>query len=358
MDDKIYQVFISSTWEDLIDERKMIEHYLLKENYIPCGMEYFNASGNTSWETIRMRLDLCDYLVLIIAGRYGSVDEKTGLSYTEMEYNYARKKGIKVLPFIYKDISALPASKVDMDPELQQKRNDFIEKVKSFSNCIFWNNSDQLVLNIITSLHVVCKTYPATGWIRSDKTRLASEEWIKVDRQLDFDLLNDKLAKAHDACVYALGCTATTQQLCDKLINKKIRGTNRLRIIYMDPRGKAVHLAAKRQGSSDIKVKEMYHNNLAPLLSLSSRLPKRLQVRVMDFLPPYNLFIFNPSTPEAEIFLHLSSWQTDSRIGRPLLRILKKDNPSLFSYYKTEFERLWNVAYPFINKRSATSGIL
>ena len=45
MDDKIYQVFISSTWEDLIDERKMIEHYLLKENYIPCGMEYFNASG-------------------------------------------------------------------------------------------------------------------------------------------------------------------------------------------------------------------------------------------------------------------------------------------------------------------------
>ena len=102
----------------------------------------------------------------------------------------------------------------------------------------------------------------------------------------------------------------------------------------------------------------MYHNNLAPLLSLSSRLPKRLQVRVMDFLPPYNLFIFNPSTPEAEIFLHLSSWQTDSRIGRPLLRILKKDNPSLFSYYKTEFERLWNVAYPFINKRSATSGIL
>lgn len=328
----------------------MIEHYLLKQNYIPCGMEYFNASSTSSWETIRMRLDLCDYLVLIIAGRYGSIYKKTGLSYTEMEYNYARKRGIKVLSFIYKDISTLPANKVDTDPELQRKRNNFIKKVKRYSNCVFWNDSAQLVTDIITSLHETSKDYPATDWIRSDKVRLTGEEWIRVDWQLDFNLLNDKLVNADEACVYALGCTATTQQLCDKLENRKTHEAKRLRIIYMDPWKRAVHLAAERQGSSPDNVMQMYYDNLALLLPLSEKWPKRLQVRVMDFLPPYNLFIFNPDSRDAEIFLHLSSWQTGSRAGRPLLRILKKDNPTLFSYYITEFERLWSVAVPYINK--------
>ena len=49
---------------------------------------------------IKQVIDLCDYYVLIIGARYGSLNETTGLSYTEMEYDYAVSKNIPVLVFL------------------------------------------------------------------------------------------------------------------------------------------------------------------------------------------------------------------------------------------------------------------
>lgn len=43
--EKRYQVFISSTFEDLKEERKAIIETLLNAKYIPAGMEMFLASN-------------------------------------------------------------------------------------------------------------------------------------------------------------------------------------------------------------------------------------------------------------------------------------------------------------------------
>ena len=86
--EKKYQVFISSTYTDLIEERKKMQEILLMADCIPAGMEAFVATNDEQFNVIKKVIDLCDYYVLIIGGRYGSVNEKTGLSYTEMEYDY------------------------------------------------------------------------------------------------------------------------------------------------------------------------------------------------------------------------------------------------------------------------------
>lgn len=48
-----YQVFISSTYEDLKTERQAAISCLLDMNCIPVGMEQFPASSLSQWEYIK-----------------------------------------------------------------------------------------------------------------------------------------------------------------------------------------------------------------------------------------------------------------------------------------------------------------
>lgn len=91
---KKYQIFVSSTYRDLIEERTAVMDTLLKADCIPTGMELFPASDDTQWKVIQQVIDESDYYVVVIAGKYGS--EYKGKSFTQREYEYAvskKKKG-------------------------------------------------------------------------------------------------------------------------------------------------------------------------------------------------------------------------------------------------------------------------
>ncbi|QLQ19617.1 MAG: DUF4062 domain-containing protein [Exiguobacterium profundum] len=64
---KKFQVFISSTYEDLIEERKSVEETIIRSGDIPVGMEAFPAADDEQFEFIKTIIDACDYYVLIIA---------------------------------------------------------------------------------------------------------------------------------------------------------------------------------------------------------------------------------------------------------------------------------------------------
>ena len=96
MSNKKYQVFVSSTFIDLQEERRKVLDVLLMADCIPAGMEAFVATDDEQFEVIKKVIDLCDYYILIIGQRYGSVNEVTKKSYTEMEYEYAKKIGVPV----------------------------------------------------------------------------------------------------------------------------------------------------------------------------------------------------------------------------------------------------------------------
>src|ERR1035437_10379970 len=96
--EKRYQVFISSTFEDLKEEKQEVLKAILLQNQMPAGMEIFPASDDDAWLLIQGVIDESDYYLLIIAGRYGSRDEQ-GIGFTEKEYDYAveRKKPVIAL---------------------------------------------------------------------------------------------------------------------------------------------------------------------------------------------------------------------------------------------------------------------
>lgn len=173
--DKRYQVFVSSTYEDLIKERLEVMKALLELDCIPCGMEYFPAANEDQWTFIKNLIDACDYYVVIIGGRYGSEDPE-GKSYTEKEYEYALSKGIPTIGFIRHDRNSLPTEKKEGEQDKIQKLEAFVTLVRS-KLCKDWSNAYELGAVVSRSLTQLMKSNPRTGWVRADK--VGSEELLE-----------------------------------------------------------------------------------------------------------------------------------------------------------------------------------
>ncbi|KHE93296.1 MAG: DUF4062 domain-containing protein [Candidatus Scalindua rubra] len=172
---KRYQVFVSSTYEDLKDERLEVMKALLELDCIPCGMEYFPASNEDQWTFIKNLIDTCDYYVVIIGGRYGSMDVE-GKSYTQKEYEYALSNKIPTIGFTHSDRESLPEEKKDTEEENLLKLDEFIKLVRS-KLCKGWSNVPELGAFVSRSLTQLMKNYPRTGWVRADK--VGSEEVLE-----------------------------------------------------------------------------------------------------------------------------------------------------------------------------------
>lgn len=163
--EKRYQVFISSTYEDLKGARSRVIEALLDNDYIPAAMEYFPASDDDPTSYIEGILKHCDYYVLIIGGRFGST-MSDGRSYTEMEYEVAVQLKIPVISFI-RDIDKIPSGQVDSG-EPRKKLQGFIEKVKKQKLYKSWNTEAELGLFVQSSLSKIAKQKPRPGWVRAN----------------------------------------------------------------------------------------------------------------------------------------------------------------------------------------------
>lgn len=166
--DKRYQVFVSSTYADLREERHRVIQALMEMDCIPSGMELFPAADEEQWQFIKRVIDDCDYYLLIIGGRYGSTTSE-GISYTEKEYDYAIGKGMKVLAFLHANLEEIPMGKSEVDPELRGRLKAFREKAAANRLVKLWNTGSELPGLVALSLSKTIKTYPAIGWVRGDQ---------------------------------------------------------------------------------------------------------------------------------------------------------------------------------------------
>ncbi len=171
---KRYQVFVSSTYEDLKDERRKVIEALLSYDCLPSSMEVFPAASDESWDYIQHLIDDCDYYVVIIAGRYGSVDER-GISFTEREYEYALAKAKNVLCFIRADPGSIPAAKTEENEKGRERLRGFIEKAQKRLYCKPWSTPDDLALAVVTGLSRLTREKPAVGWVRGDDILTAEQ---------------------------------------------------------------------------------------------------------------------------------------------------------------------------------------
>src|SRR5688572_19520264 len=163
MSDVRHQVFVSSTFRDLVAARRAVAHALQSMNCIPAGMELFPASNDEQFEFIKRVIDESDYYVVIVAGRYGSTDE-AGISYTEKEFDYAVQKGLPVLAFVHGDPDAIAFGLSDIEPAARERLERFRLKVCSGRLAKMWTSDAELASAVVLAVMTAKQTHPSPGW--------------------------------------------------------------------------------------------------------------------------------------------------------------------------------------------------
>lgn len=165
--DKVYQVFVSSTFTDLQAERKQVSDTLAKSGFIPSGMELFPAADQQQLEFIKRVIDRCDYYVVIIGARYGSIDGDK--SYTEKEYEYAVEKKIPILAFLHGDPSKIESGKADHEPDQIKRLEQFRRRLQTSRIVAFWQSANDLRTEVLTAVTNAVNLTPGIGWVRGDQ---------------------------------------------------------------------------------------------------------------------------------------------------------------------------------------------
>ena len=168
---KKLQVFVSSTYTDLIEERQAAVQAILDAGHIPAGMELFKAGNQSQLKTIYKWIDQSDAYMLILGGRYGCIEKTSGKSYTQLEYEYALSKDIPVFSVIISDnfltekINHMGLSNVT-EIDAPDKYKEFKELVMS-KTIRPVDDCKDIKIAIHTTLNEFISEYDLSGWVRN-----------------------------------------------------------------------------------------------------------------------------------------------------------------------------------------------
>jgi hypothetical protein len=195
MPTKKLQIFISSTYTDLVAERQAVVEAILMAGHIPAGMELFAAGDKSQLETIRRWIKESDVFMLILGGRYGSIEESTGKSYIQLEYEYALEQDKPVFAAViserYLDEKVKKDGKAALEAEHSELYQSFRKTVLS-KVCRFFEDRKDLKLAIHESIPEVTRGRDLPGWVKGDEI-LDSRKILEEMSQLQSE--NQRLTK-------------------------------------------------------------------------------------------------------------------------------------------------------------------
>src|SRR4030095_6309500 len=199
MKNKKLQVFVSSTYIDLKEERQAAVEAILSSGHIPAGMELFAAGDECQMTVIERWIDESDVYRLILAGRYGAVDKRAGKNYVQLEYEYALKKK-PLFAVIISDKALEEKVRSAGITALEQENPKQLKEFRTIvlSNLVkFWDDKKDIKIAIHETLSDMSFRKDLAGWIRGDNSVNAdflAEEIARLTKE-NSDLrekLNDK----------------------------------------------------------------------------------------------------------------------------------------------------------------------
>ena len=173
------QVFISSTYEDLHDERQAAVEEILKCGHIPAGMELFGSDNKSQFDIIKKWIEDCDVFILILGGKYGSFskDKRIKKSYIQREYEYALSIGKAPYALIMSEDAIKDKMKEGIysfeKPEYTSKKyKDFKKLILDNKLCDFFSTVSELkeqINNIMRKCEE--RIRKLSGWINIDELK-------------------------------------------------------------------------------------------------------------------------------------------------------------------------------------------
>lgn len=162
------QIFVSSTYTDLIIERQAAVETILRAGHIPAGMELFAAGDKSQLETINQWIDESDLYMLILGGRYGSIEQISGKSYTQLEYEYVVRTGKRFFAVVLSegaiDKKVRDFGRSVIENNEPKKLQDFRSLVTS-KICRIVDDVKDIKLSIHETIHEMLREHIFDGWV-------------------------------------------------------------------------------------------------------------------------------------------------------------------------------------------------
>jgi len=335
------QVFISSTYTDLREERQAAVEAVLDAGHIPAGMELFSAEDKSQMRVIERWIDESDAYMLILGARYGSIEPQTQRSYTHLEYEYASKKGKPLFAVVIEE-TFLEAYRKDKTKRIGSRamKEEHPDKLENFrklvcSNMIGrWENTDQIKIAIMKSLKAISTRADLVGWIPGSA---GIKQGVDVRRRKRFHEKFDQRfadARSLDLHGYTLGGIWTSHM---GLLKEKAESGCKIRILLLDPLSSTPEVVsclteAQRRLANDI---QSSIDSFSDLLKWES-----VQLKYSSAPTPYGLVIGDSGESCGVLDVDLYAYRV-SASERPKLVIRKDTDEDLFAFFVDQFENLW-----------------
>ncbi|OZU89406.1 hypothetical protein CIL03_06745 [Virgibacillus indicus] len=206
---KKLQVFVSSTYQDLQEERQKAVEGILRAGHIPAGMELFIPANKSQWSIIEKWIEESDVLMLILGGRYGTIEPESGKSYTHLEYEFALANNVPVFAVVLNDqyLATKKSSNINLKVNEYETEKPNIDKYQAFKELVtsnlvsFVQDINQIPNEITLALQEFIKNdeseYHFKGWIRGDEA--IYDKMVQKDENNKLFEFDEKLlAKVND----------------------------------------------------------------------------------------------------------------------------------------------------------------
>jgi hypothetical protein len=160
-----FHIFISSTPDDLKNERAALSRIIFEMGHIPICMDSVDNTEENGWKIIRRNIAESDYFLSLVAHKYGILSEGAakGNSSLELEYAQALKAEVPVLALIIADKARWKAAKKEKERKVNHALASLKEKLRSHAYAE-WATMQELKQNARELLTREIFLNPRSGW--------------------------------------------------------------------------------------------------------------------------------------------------------------------------------------------------
>lgn len=193
------QIFISSTYIDLVSHRESIWELLQSFNVSISGMEKFGARTEIPLETCIKEVEDSDIYIGIIGMRYGSIEKESKKSFSQLEYERAKKLGKEILIFIIDENNSKINPK-HIDFENYESLREFKSILKTNHTIDIFSDENDLITKLNSSLRKVLEAENIKKYYRPKKIECSVQKFI-VEEETWILLLGENFGKPFEIFV-------------------------------------------------------------------------------------------------------------------------------------------------------------
>lgn len=347
---KKLQVFVSSTYEDMKEERQKAVEAILAAGHIPAGMELFASENNQQWNVIQRWIRESDVFLILLGGRYGSIEPTSGKSYIHKEFEYAVEKRKPIMSVVISEEflnQKIYDGKYPANFPVETSNPNYIMLKKQIRSKMSSEYSDIGQVSAAISRMFANNTAQfdkCSGWISGKEAKKMecdilsrysgiSKASIGLDRDAEFRKLRDRAKKE----IYIIGAgMSKLSRLAQNSLENQLKHVP-IHLYMMDPEylennqnyAALVETFFGMQGFA--KIVRMSYDSLKVFCELHNSNPlskNKITLSTYTTIPTMSMVLIDPNTRNAELSVEYFTYRCGEE--RPLFLVKKGAATALF----------------------------